>query len=447
LFLKNNERIDFSELEQRVTLELGRLDRAATLLPERTSTWTPDSSGLPGRAAAPMIGESEMQSEAAPHRSIGRMLSHLAWGILHLPGVLRRAISAVFAAEFARTMVDHLKQSDDAIQSRIAAAERSIAALRENDDPRDLVGEIARLRRGITARLDELEQARHTSDGTANRLRGEMEGLAVQLARVAEQLAMAKREVMFQQRRLTSLALPTVGQPEEVTMENAAATAVARRHDSFYAAFEDVFRGSREDIIERLAPYVQRLAVAGGGQTDKPVLDIGCGRGEWLELLRRQGLSAYGIDINTIMVERVLKFGLDARHADLMTHQRSQDDPTHRAHTAFHVVEHLPFDTLIDFLDEALRILIPGGTLILETPNPETMRVGATTFYNDPTHRNPLMPAVLQFVVEHRGFSEVEVLKLHPFVQGLLNSNSEDAHLLNRVLFGPQDFGIIARRV
>jgi hypothetical protein len=84
--------------------------------------------------------------------------------------------------------------------------------------------------------------------------------------------------------------------------------------------------------------------------------------------------------------------------------------------------------------------------LILETPNPESMRVGATTFYYDPTHRNPVIPATLQFILEHRGFTEVEVIRLHPFSQGLLQAGTEDARLLNRVLFGAQDFATVARR-
>ena len=122
------------------------------------------------------------------------------------------------------------------------------------------------------------------------------------------------------------------------------------------------------------------------------------------------------------------------------------EDAALSALTAFHVVEHLPFGTLVDFLDEALRVLIPGGLLILETPNPETVRVGATTFYNDPTHRNPLMPEMLRFIVQHRGFAEVEILRLHPFTEGLLEEPTADAEMLNRVLFGSQDFAIVGRR-
>ena len=452
MFLKNNERIDFSELERRVGWELGGLARSTTSSSERAAAWKPASAHDTRAAVAAMIGEKQMQSEPAGRRSMGRSLSHLMWGISHLPSVIRRAIAGVHTAEYARSAVEQLQQSIDASQTHMASIERTIGLLVGNRDPRDLVGEIDKLRRDLSTRLDDLELWRQTSRTTTTNLLAQTEELAAQSARLAEQLAAqssrsteqlaaVKREVMFQQRRLTRFVVPTAGAsaPEAEAIP-------AGRHDSLYAAFEDVFRGSREDIIGRLAPYVERLVLAGAGQPERPILDVGCGRGEWLELLRREGLTAYGIDTNMIMVERSVALGLDARQIDLMTHLHGLEDASRSGLTAFHVVEHLPFETLIDFIDEALRVLVPGGTLIFETPNPETMRVGATTFYNDPTHRNPLMPAVLQFVIEHRGFSDVEVLKLHPFVQGLLRSNSEDAQLLNRVLFGPQDFAIIARR-
>jgi O-antigen chain-terminating methyltransferase len=256
-----------------------------------------------------------------------------------------------------------------------------------------------------------------------------------------EQLRAVRAEIMFQQRRLTRLALPVAAKP----VEQVAAEVVDQRVESLCAAFADIVRGTRDDIKERLQVYLDPLRLAGAGQPDRPILDIGCGRGEWLDLLSEQGLHGYGIDSSTIMVERCVAYGLDARHADTLAHLHGIEDAARSAVTAFHVVEHLPFGTLVDFLDEALRVLIPGGLLILETPNPETMRVGATTFYSDPTHRNPLMPELLRFIVQHRGFAEVEILRLHPFAEGLREPTA-DVAVLNELLFGPQDFAIVGRR-
>lgn len=216
--------------------------------------------------------------------------------------------------------------------------------------------------------------------------------------------------------------------------------------DQFYADFEDVFRGERADIKHRLEHYLRHILDSGAGKAERPVLDIGCGRGEWLELLRDQGLASYGIDSNEIMVTRCRAFGLDVWSADALGHLHGLPDGQLGAITAFHVVEHLPFDILIAFLDEARRVLAPGGILILETPNPETMKVGATTFFNDPTHRHPIPPQVLQFMVNHRGLERSEILRLHPFTNGLLEADSDDAALLNRVLFGPQDYAVVAYR-
>jgi SAM-dependent methyltransferase len=415
LFVNNNDKIDFAALERRISSEIARLSRSTDSSPGRVSK--NETASLPnvGIQVTAATGEIEMTAEPAIRRSLWRTLSHFLWGILHPTTVLRRIISGYYAAEYARARVTQLGQVTDLIQARVSATEQLVSATEQ-------------LEQVIQARVSAIEKSSAE--------------LRMQITPFIDQLAMIRREVMFQQRQLTRLAAPATGQP----LAAAAAAVSAQRLDSLYAAFEDVFRGSREDIIQRLSPYAERLAVAGAGQPDKPIVDIGCGRGEWLELLRNKGLAAYGIDINTIMVERSVALGLDARRADLIAHLRDLEDASRSAVTAFHVVEHLPFETLIDFFDEALRVLIPGGILILETPNPETMRVGATTFYNDPTHRNPLMPAPLQFIVEHRGFTDAEILKLHPFTQGLLQEPTEDAQLLNHVLFGPQDYAIIARR-
>lgn len=253
-----------------------------------------------------------------------------------------------------------------------------------------------------------------------------------------------RREIMFQQHRLSRLG-------ENISISESAPCHIGKdlydeRIDSLYVAFEDVFRGSRDDIKSRLAPYLEQIKRAGVGGPDKPILDIGCGRGEWLELLRERGLEAYGVDLNSMMIERSLAVGLKAQKSDALAHLRELPDKTLGGITAFHFIEHIPFEVFVNFLDEALRVLTPGGVVILETPNPETIRVGATTFYYDPTHRNPLPPVPTKFIVEHRGFIDVEILRLHPVLEEQLQALDENAEVLNRVLFGPQDYAIIARR-
>ena len=149
-----------------------------------------------------------------------------------------------------------------------------------------------------------------------------------------------------------------------------------------------------------------------------------------------------------MMVERSTALGLNIIHGDLVDHLSSLEDESRSAITAFHVVEHLPLSVLVDFLDEALRVLVPGGLLLLETPNPENMRVGATTFYTDPTHRNPILPDTLRFMVEHRGFTEAEIIRLHPAPPSdHLRGDDWNVRHLNNLLFGPRDYSILARRV
>jgi len=355
--------------------------------------------------------------------------------MLHLRIVVRHGIAGVYAARNAQKRVGWVEDRVIALVDQDEHLQRSIEGLRAQADT--LASRITALSGRTDTLIATLRGQTDTATTAMVTMRRRLDGLDTAMTGLSAGLD----AMMARRGRADGLDMAPAS-----TVDEPASGIVTQRLDSLYVAFEDVFRGSREDIKARLLPYVARLTLAGAGQWDKPVVDIGCGSGEWLELLQETGLHAYGVDINTMMVERCAALGLEARHMDLMTHLDGINDADRSALTAFHVVEHLPFATLVDFLDEALRVLMPGGVLILETPNPETMRVGATTFYNDPTHRNPLMPEPLRFIVEHRGFTAVEILRLRPFTQGLLQENTADAELLNRVLFGSQDYAIIARR-
>jgi SAM-dependent methyltransferase len=185
---------------------------------------------------------------------------------------------------------------------------------------------------------------------------------------------------------------------------------------SFYRAFEDRYRGSREIIKDRLRAYAPFTApLLQGGPA--AALDLGCGRGEWLELLGEDGFDARGVDLDDGMLAACHERGLAARHCDALAALRAQPDASLALVSAFHLVEHLPFELVQDLITESLRALRPGGLLIMETPNPENLTVGATSFYRDPTHVRPLPPDLLGFAADHAGFGRQRIVRLQEEAQ------------------------------
>jgi SAM-dependent methyltransferase len=214
----------------------------------------------------------------------------------------------------------------------------------------------------------------------------------------------------------------------------------------FYASFEETFRGQREVIIERLRVYLPFLQTLRVTDSSLRAVDLGCGRGEWLELMRREGIAAVGVDENPVTVDRCLKRELHVTRADILEFLRAEADATYDLVTSFQVIEHLAPAAFIALLLEARRVLRPGGILILETPNPANLNVGAFTFHHDPTHRQPLPAPLLRFIVEWARFEVVEILTLQPDL-ALLDVATREGWppTLQRLLSGPQDIGAIAR--
>lgn len=239
----------------------------------------------------------------------------------------------------------------------------------------------------------------------------------------------------------------------DITEKKVAESENARALDPMYAAFEDHFRGGREIVRTRAEPYVDLVIDAGAGTPAAPVLDLGCGRGEWLELLRDRGLTGRGIDNNRVFVDICLGRGLDVMEGDVMDVLRTLPSGTLGAVTGFHIVEHLPFDVLVRLLDEARRLLVPGGLLALETPNPENLQVATQLFYMDPTHRNPIPPDALQWIVQSRGFDQARIERLTlaremgaPALLGEEIPGAASVNVLLAQLSTAPDYAIVARR-
>lgn len=283
-------------------------------------------------------------------------------------------------------------------------------------------------------------------ESTRNELSGFPE-VKFAIHHMTEEIRDHKLELLLQERRLTLLLEEAKKRfPRPMGPNQIKNMLKEEDHllDAMYVAFENRFRGTREEIKERLKvylPYVERAPMGEGGS---PVLDLGCGRGEWLELLRENGYPGKGVDFNRGMVRQCQQFGLDVTESDMMEYLRNQPSDSFAALTGFHIVEHLSFKTLLSLFDEALRVLKSGGMAIFETPNPENLIVGACNFYSDPTHRNPVPPPLLNFLVTSRGFEKTEIIRLHPyeFVQGQQNLSTSVEAIIS--LFNKeQDYSVI----
>lgn len=215
-----------------------------------------------------------------------------------------------------------------------------------------------------------------------------------------------------------------------------------------YATIEDHFRGDPSLVEERQREYLP--FVCDIADDDHPVVDLGCGRGEWLRLLIDAGVPAIGVDTNPAFVADCTEADLNVVHQDLVSYLESSADGSAGAITMFQVAEHLPPAVLIDVLNHCARVLRAGGILIAETPNSLNLRVGATTFWLDPTHQRPLHPELMKLLATHAGFSKVDARFANPLGtprEGIADdSTGAEVRRLAEMVDGPGDFCLLAWR-
>ena len=333
----------------------------------------------------------------------------------------------------------HLRAVEARAEDARHAQDRAIAHLAE---------ELERLRQGLDeARLGAAQRAASLEQALWAWRQESVAQLEAEASRAAAEHERMRSQLLAYERELARLADTQTSHAGHASDAAAVIDGLPVRLDAFYAAFEDRFRGPREEIRSRVTVHLPVVRAAGAGTADRPILDIGCGRGEWLELLAGEGLIARGVDANVATVAETRARGLDVVEADVLGYLRSLPAHSCGAVTGFHVIEHLPFATLVALVDEIVRVLQPGGVTILETPNPTNLMVGAATFYIDPTHSRPLHPETMRFLVGARGLERVEIQFLHP-VEGasLPDEGNPTAARLNQHLYGPQDYAIVAYR-
>ena len=297
----------------------------------------------------------------------------------------------------------------------------------------------------LSVRIDLTNQHARKQDEQQERYAAELQALKAQVEKqiddLIERLQRSRMDIAQQETRLSRLLEGAEVTPSAPVQQSHP----ERDHllDSLYSSLEDVLRGTPEQIKEEVKVYLPVLEKAG---ISSDILDVGCGRGEWLQVLREEGFQARGIDTNRILVQQCKELSLDVEEREALEFLGSLSDGSLKAVTAFHFAEHLPLETLVKFLDETGRTLKPGGLIILETPNPENLLVGSCNFYLDPTHKNPIPIPTMKLLLEARGFRCEDVLKLHAVSSTKIEVKDQLTSHLNHFLYGPMNYAVVARK-
>ena len=215
-------------------------------------------------------------------------------------------------------------------------------------------------------------------------------------------------------------------------------------NNSFYRGFEDLHRGSRHEIIRRLQVYLPFVIPVAQTNPSAECLDLGCGRGEWLQLMAEYGINAKGVDIDEAMLNAAKSQGLNVTLKDALDALKNQADNSIAFVTAFHLVEHLLFSQVQELVQQAHRVLVPGGVLILETPNPDNLVVASCNFYLDPSHIKPIPSLLLSFTANYAGFARTKLIGLQESSSLRFKANLQ----LEDVLAGASpDYAVLSQKV
>ena len=383
-----------------------------------------DDSGRPGRSLRARLG-------AVARRLFARILSR--------------------QQEFNAALVDHLNRSATVSVQTHEASLRVVEWVGGTIGRFDaLVDRMQRYEQALTAR-------ERRSDAAVTSLAASHEELRVSIGVLQQAAQSMKREVT----RLAESGVTVAARPPGAVASGShrkTQEPPAHQLDALdshkYVGFEDQFRGSQDDIRRRVSEYLPLF------QGTSDVLDIGCGRGEFLALLREHGVGARGVDVNGAMIDVCREQGLDATEADALAYLKAQPDGSLGGLFAAQVIEHLEPGYLTALLDVSFAKLRPGAPIVLETINPACWFAFFESYIRDITHVRAIHPDTLKYLLIATGFQHVEIRYRAPYPErdklqsippnatlgdsvDTLNANVER---INRLLFTWLDYAAVGRR-
>jgi O-antigen chain-terminating methyltransferase len=348
-----------------------------------------------------------------------------------------------------RRQAQLLQLRDDRLQAHVDMVGRVHAGLKED---------LAILRRDTESAMQEmlvvserlrteLEAQSHTLQAQSHTVTSTQQSNAAALERITAAERKLRRILYALQSRT-----PTPPSAAPTPTEDADRAWPELEPEFDYAGFEDRFRGREEDIKNRQRVYLPYFEGRG------LVLDVGCGRGEFLELLREHQVKGRGIDLDLDMVLLCRDKGLEVAMQDGLSYLAELADESVDGVFVSQLIEHLEPKQIIELVRLSYRKLTPGGVLILETPNPQCLMIFADSFYRDLTHLRPIHPETMKFLLEATGFREVELRYSAPVDTAmrlpLLATDGAESEGFNRgverlnaLLFGFQDYAVIGRKV
>jgi O-antigen chain-terminating methyltransferase len=405
--------------------------------------WRTRFAGLVWRVAGPILQrQQEFNSAIVDH--INRNVAaqrHAQYALEHTLSALRDQLAGV--VQFESRLIEYLQQITPFVDTK----------------DREVAGRMIGLTAAIDGVGDEVLKRWESMVAREQRYDAKVSAITIDQRELQGSVAVLQQASQGLRREIErALAVAPAGAGRAAPLVPAAIPSSSALQSHSYVGFEDQFRGSQDEIRGRVADYVAEFTNAAN------VLDVGCGRGEFLDLLRERGIGARGLDVNPEMVARCREQGLEVEQADALEYLQSIGDGSLGGMFAAQVVEHLAPDYLVHLLEAAYHKLRAGAPIVLETINPACWFAFFESYIRDITHVRPIHADTLQYLLVASGFQRVRIRYRAPFpdadklqrlpevpsddrLADVVQTFNENVDRINGLLFTHLDYAAIATRL